>query len=134
MQGKGLLVGMAVTLKHFFRKKETIQYPEETLPMSKAYRGGRIAFNKNKCIACKLCALSCPNNALELTVKVDENKKRHMEKYVHKSGHCLYCNFCIEACPTKAISWDKDYTLVYYHRKDLTYDAMLAPERRKDDE
>ena len=124
MQGKGLLTGLSVTLRHFFGRKETVQYPEEKLPMSDLFRGGRLVLNEKKCIGCKLCAMSCPNAALALTVEVDDQKKRHMKKYVHKSGRCLYCNFCVEACPTKAISWDKNYENACYYKEDLTYDAV----------
>lgn len=131
MQGKGLLTGLSVTLRHFFNKKETVQYPEEKLVMNDLFRGGRLILNEKKCISCKLCSMACPNEALALTVEIDEQKKRHMKKYVHKSGRCLYCNFCVEACPTKAITWDKNYEIACYHAEELTYDAVT---RNKEDE
>ena len=34
-----LLRGMALTGKYFFRKKITVQYPEEKTPMSPRFRG-----------------------------------------------------------------------------------------------
>ncbi|WP_196594312.1 NuoI/complex I 23 kDa subunit family protein [Pectinatus sottacetonis] len=131
MQGKGLLVGLGITIKHFFRKKETVQYPEEKLPMPETFRGGKLVLDEKKCIACKMCSMACPNKALDLTVEIDENKKRHMKKYIHKSGRCLYCDFCVEACPTKAISWNRDYEISCYHKDELTYDAV--ENNRKDD-
>lgn len=131
MQGKGLLVGLAVTLKHFFGKKETVQYPEEKIPMTEAFRGGKLLLDEKKCISCKLCAMACPNTALELTVEIDENKKRHMKNYIHKAGRCLYCNFCVEACPVDALSWDKNYENSCYYRENLTYDAV--ENNRKDE-
>lgn len=133
MKGKGLLTGMGVTIKHFFGKKETVCYPEEKLPMTEAFRGGQLTLDAKKCISCRLCAMACPNQALVLTVETDEQKKRHMKSYVHKSGRCLYCGFCVESCPTKALSWDKNYELAYYHPEELTYDVMLKKDEEKNE-
>ena len=132
-KGSGLLKGMAVTIKHFFGKKETVLYPEQKLPMTEAFRGGQLVLDLQKCISCKLCSMACPNQALELTVKIDENKKRHMEAYIHKTGRCLYCGFCVESCPPKALSWDKNYELAYYHPEQLTYDVMCKGRRKGGD-
>jgi NADH-quinone oxidoreductase subunit I len=35
-----LLAGLGVTLKNLFRRKITLQYPEEKTPMSPRFRGG----------------------------------------------------------------------------------------------
>ncbi|WP_196595024.1 NuoI/complex I 23 kDa subunit family protein [Pectinatus frisingensis] len=131
MQGKGLLTGLSVTIRHFFGKKVTVQYPEEKLPMSETFRGGKLVLDQKKCIGCRLCSMACPNEALDLTVETDENKKRHMTKYIHKSGRCLYCGFCVEACPTKAVTWDKNYAIACYTRTDLTYDAVKSDGRNE---
>ena len=99
--------------------------------MTERFRGGHLAFDEEKCIGCKLCAIGCPNAALDLTVSVDENKKRHMESYVHQIGRCMYCDLCIEACPTKAITWDKNYEFASYFKEDMTYDALVEARNRR---
>ncbi len=81
MFGKGLVTGMGVTIKHFFGKKETFCYPEEKLPMAEGFRGGNLTMDWRVCIACQLCAMACPNKALDLKVVTDAKKKRHMEHY-----------------------------------------------------
>ena len=124
MWGKGLIEGMRVTWKHFWGKKETVYYPEEKLPMTERFRGGHLVLDEKKCIGCKLCAMGCPNAAIEVMVEVDENKKRHPVKYVHDLGRCLYCDLCIEACPSKCISWDKNYEAASYFKEDMKYDAV----------
>ena len=124
MWGKGIVKGLAVTWEHFWGKKETFDYPEVKLPMSERFRGGHLVFDPGKCIACQICAMQCPNKALKLTVKTGEDKKRHMEKYVHHIGRCLFCNVCLEVCPKQALSWDKNYELPCYDRQDLVYDAV----------
>ena len=54
-----LFKGMAVTGKHLFARKITVQYPEERTPMSPRFRGlhalRRYANGEERCIACKLC-------------------------------------------------------------------------------
>ena len=98
MFGEGLLTGMGVTWKHFWGKKETFCYPEEKLPMTERFRGGHLVLDHKKCIACSLCSLACPNQAIKLKIVPDAKKKRHMQSYVHLVGRCLYCNLCVEAC------------------------------------
>ena len=135
MLGKGLLKGMKVTLKHCFGKNVTVQYPEEKLPMSPRFRGGDIVLDNDKCIACGLCAMACPNKAIELQSMMDEAKKRHLTKYIYHSGRCLYCNLCMEACPTKAITWDKNYENSCYFHEQLDVDCLkISQGGAKDDE
>ncbi len=131
MLGKGLLKGMSITFKHFFGKKVTMQYPEEKATMTPLFRGGEIELDINKCIACSLCALACPNHVIELTTVTNEQKKRQLASYVYHSGLCMYCNLCIEACPTKAISWDKDYENSQYDRALLDVDCMAKAQKRE---
>jgi NADH-quinone oxidoreductase subunit I len=130
MLGKGLIEGMRVTLKTFFAKKETLQYPEIKLPMTERFRGGELELDDKKCIACGLCARACPNHVIELTTGMDEQKKRHLNSYIYHSGLCMYCNFCIEACPTKAICWDKNYENSRYFRDDLDVDCLAIAKEK----
>lgn len=134
MLGKGLLEGMSITLKSFFGKKVTLQYPDEKLAMPARFRGGELELDHKKCIACGLCAMACPNHVIQLTTGTNEQKKRHLTSYVYQSGLCLYCNFCIEACPTKAICWDKNYENARYFRKALDVDCLALSMERTADE
>ena len=134
MLGKGLLQGMGITLKAFFAKKETLQYPEAKLVMPERFRGGELELDHKKCIACGLCAMACPNHVIKLTTKMDEQKKRHLETYVYQSGLCLYCNYCIEACPTKAIHWDKNYENSRYTKAELDVDCLALSRAKQPDE
>lgn len=130
MWGRGLITGMRVTLKHFFGKKETFSYPEEKLPMSERFRGGHLVLDLDKCIACKMCEMACPNKALQLKIAMDANKKRKMIKYLHIIGRCMYCDLCVEACPTKAIAWDKEYAFASWYRDDMEYDCVAKKSKR----
>jgi len=132
MQGKGLLKGMHITFKRFFGKNVTIQYPEEKIVMSSRFRGGDLELDNNKCIACGLCSMACPNAVIELTTATDEQKKRRLASYIYHSGRCLYCNLCVEACPTKAIRWDKNYENSTYFREQLDVDCLAIAQKAED--
>ncbi len=132
MLGKGLLEGMRVTLKSFFNKKETLQYPEIKLAMPERFRGGELELDTKKCIACGLCSMACPNHVIEMTTGMNEAKKRYLKSYVYHSGLCLYCNFCVEACPTNAICWDKNYENSRYFRDELDVDCLALAEKKSD--
>lgn len=129
MFGKGLVTGMGVTIKHFFGKKETSCYPEEKLPMVEGFRGGNLTMDWRVCIACQLCAMACPNKALDLKVVTDAKKKRHMEHYVHKTGRCLFCNLCVEVCPVHTLKWDKDFAFSSWSKAAMTHDAVSDKDR-----
>ena len=53
--------GMWMTLKYFFKKKVTINYPHEKGPLSPRFRGEhalrRYDNGEERCIACKLASL-----------------------------------------------------------------------------
>lgn len=124
MTGNGLLTGMWFTLKRFFGKKDTIQYPEQKIPMTERFRGGMLVLNARKCIACGLCAMSCPNAAICLTTEKTQDNKKQLSSYIYQAGYCLYCNLCIEACPTQAIAWNRNYEIAVYHKDLLNADCL----------
>lgn len=106
--------GMATTLKHMFKKKVTINYPEETRPFSPVYRGQHMLMRdeegRERCTACGLCAVSCPAEAITMKAaerKPDEKHLYREEKYAEiyeiNMLRCIYCGLCEEACPKQAI-------------------------------
>lgn len=131
MYGKGLLIGLGITLREFFRKKATEKYPEVRPKLSERFRGGKLALDPDKCIACSLCALSCPNSSIRIVTTKDEAGKRKLAEYEHDTGACMYCNLCIESCPQKCIQWDKKFDFAGYSRKHLVSDCIAAARLKK---
>lgn len=120
MFGIGLIKGLSVTLRRCFSKPNTVEYPEQRLPVGPMFRGGTLDLNQEKCIACGLCALACPNNAIELATEKTESGKKTLTLYRHHMPVCLFCNYCVEACPTQAIHWTQNYEM-----SSLTYDEQI---------
>ena len=63
-----LFRGLVLTGKYMFRRKITIQFPEEKTPASPRFRGlhalRRYENGEERCIACKLCEAVCPAMAI----------------------------------------------------------------------
>ena len=102
-----LLKGLHLTLRNLFRKKITIQYPEEKTPQSPRFRGlhalRRYPNGEERCIACKLCEAVCPALAITIDSEVGSDGLRRTTRYDIDLFKCIYCGFCEEACPVDAI-------------------------------
>lgn len=119
MYGKGLLEGLGITLKHFFEKDITVQYPEEMPVLFERYRGC-LVFEFEKCIACGLCMRSCPNNVLSLeTVKNEKTKKTKLLSYTIDLQYCMFCNYCVEVCPKSCLYFNHDFELSRFNRDEI---------------
>lgn len=125
--------GLGITIKHFFSKKVTLEYPEKQKPFSPVFRGlhvlKRDAEGRERCTACGLCAVACPAEAITMTsaerVKGEEHLYRE-EKYaaVYEVNmlRCIFCGLCEEACPKAAIYLQKDRTApAFFTRDEVIY-------------
>ncbi len=102
-----LFQGLSVTGKYLFKRKITIQYPEQKTPMSPRFRGHhalrRYPNGQERCIACKLCEAVCPALAIDIEMEERPDGTRRTTKYDIDFFKCIYCGFCEEACPVDAI-------------------------------
>src|SRR5436189_1833724 len=144
-----LLVGMRVTGKYFWKKKFTIQYPEEKTPTSPRFRGlhalRRYPNGEERCIACKLCEAVCPALAITIEAEPRDDGLRRTTLYEIDLFKCIYCGFCEESCPVDAIV---ETNIPHYHFEQrgeeiMTKEKLLAigdkyekqiAEERKEDE
>lgn len=132
--------GMFITLKHFFSKKTTISYPEQTREFSKIYRGQHVLKRdeegRERCTACGLCAVSCPAEAITMVAAERKPGEEHLyreEKYaaVYEINmlRCIFCGDCEEACPKEAIFLTDRIVAAEYERQPFVYgkDRLVEP-------
>ena len=140
--------GMTITLKHFFRKKATISYPEQKREFSEVYRGQHVLkrdeLGRERCTACGLCAVACPAEAITMIAAERKPGEEHLyreEKYAEvyeiNMLRCIFCGDCEEACPKEAIFLTDRIVPSQYKREPFVYgkDILvepLDPEKRID--
>ena len=124
-----ILTGMRTTFRHMFRKRLTVQYPEQRRNLRvETYRGvhrlnrdhdGRVA-----CVACFMCETACPAHCIH--IEAGESPWPDREKYPVQFDidelRCIYCGMCEEVCPVDAIELTPEYSLVGRSREEMVFD------------
>jgi NADH-quinone oxidoreductase subunit I len=127
MLGKGILDGLAVTAKNFFRsffdKKRlvTVQYPEAGNTVT--------AFSRNipflvhdkeddplgslRCVACTICEKECPPQCIYIVMEKNADGKPAKRPRIFDIdiSVCMGCQICVEVCPFDAIKMDSEFEL-----------------------
>jgi len=121
-----LIKGLGVTLKCFFSRSVTEQYPEERWEPYPRYRGRhRLLVHEDgriKCVACQLCATVCPAECIRVEAALDDEDQQYPANYEIDLGRCIFCGFCVEACPVEALSMTTYYELATESREALILD------------
>jgi len=125
-----MLKGLRLTGSYLWRKKFTIQYPEEYAPMSPRFRGLH-ALRKDEndeecCVGCKLCEAVCP--ALAITIETgprEDDGSRRTTRYDIDMFKCIFCGYCEEACPVDAIV---ETRICHYHFEERS-DSIMTKEK-----
>ena len=140
--------GLGVTGRYLFKRKITVQYPEEKTPQSNRFRGlhalRRYPNGEERCIACKLCEAVCP--ALAITIEAEERADgtRRTTRYDIDLFKCIYCGFCEESCPVDSIVETRNFEYCFENRGENVmtkqmlleigdkYEEQIAKDRMQD--
>jgi formate hydrogenlyase subunit 6/NADH:ubiquinone oxidoreductase subunit I len=82
------------------------------IPTPPGFRG-KIKYDREKCIGCKLCLKVCPCEAIEF---IEKDKKIRI--YL---ARCCFCSQCNDICPSDCLSMSDEFLLadVDPYSKDL---------------
>ncbi len=126
-----ILSGLRVTLRHFFRRKVTMQYPEERWVVPTGYRGApylvKDQAGRTKCVSCQLCEFVCPPRAIRIDPPgpdINEsagNVEKEPQDFRIDMLRCIFCGYCQEVCPEEAIFLQEDYSLIGRTREEMVY-------------
>jgi NADH-quinone oxidoreductase subunit I len=138
-----ILGGLSVTLRHLFKKKVTVKYPEVKKEFAPVYRGMHVLKRdeqgRENCTACGLCAVSCPAEAI--TMEAAERKEgeeglyreeKYAAKYEINMLRCIYCGLCEEACPKDAIYLTDRIVPSEFTREGFVYGKDILVEKVDD--
>ena len=124
---------MGIIFLHAFRRRATIQYPDERPHLPPRWRG-RIILSRDpdggeRCVACYLCAAACPVDCIALQATEGPDGRRYPLFFRINFSRCIFCGYCEEACPTYAVQLTPDFEMSEYHRPNLVYekeDLLIA--------
>lgn len=126
-----LLRGLALTLKHFFRRPVTQSYPEERPVLPVRFRGRPALVmrpdGKPRCVACGLCERVCPTLCITVTPVTGPEGERTLAAYTLDLNRCAFCGLCVEACPAGAIVMSAEFELASRSRAGLVYTLETLP-------
>ena len=124
-----LIVGLKLTGKALFKRKVTVQYPEEKTPLSPRFRGlhalRRYPRDEEGCFACKLCDAVCPAGCFTIYSDARADGTRRTTRYDIDLFKCIYCGFCEESCPVDAIVMTRHFEFYMEEREQ----AIIEKER-----
>lgn len=125
----GILKGLQTTIKHFPKRRITIEYPTQKREMFPRFRG-TLGMKTDQetgqanCTGCGICVRQCPDKLFDLKTHKDEDGKRQVDYLKVYAAGCMFCGICVEKCPFDAVIFTTKYETSTKQKKDLTLNLV----------
>lgn len=141
MASLGLTGSVWATVRNFFRKPWTVQYPAVVRPRAERYRASfALVHNEHgeeACVACLLCEKVCPSQVIKVKQGAKKEsaatgkKRQYADDFTLDLTACLQCELCVQVCPEDAIVMVRTAERPTYSREDLilTMPKLYANEK-----
>lgn len=121
-----ILKGLWITIRFFFSRKVTVDYPDEKMPVRWGYRGlhrlNRDYRGNVKCVACFMCSTNCPSECIEIVAgeaPFGSYREKYPVRFQIDELECIFCGMCEEACPEMAIQLTPVCEMSEHRREDF---------------
>ena len=144
---KALFVSFWSGVRHLFKPRMTLRYPEQKLDLEgpgytydpKLGVGrpgfkGRHLLIEDKCTGCQLCAIACDGVAVAIEMQDVKLDRPHNKKNIWPAvdyGRCVFCGLCVDACPFDALAMTNEFELSAYDRAGLKFTPQMLFEPAK---
>jgi len=123
--------GFRVTIRHFFKKKVTMQYPEEKWTVPEGY-AARPIWCATRTATPSASPASFANSSVAQGHSHQPpgphghaadrpNAEKMPQEFEINMLRCIFCGLCQEVCPEEAIFLQKDYSLTGTSRAEMIY-------------
>jgi len=117
---------MGMTLRNFFRRPVTVNYPTVKRVYPDRFRGIlALTYDKDtgeeNCIGCRLCEFICPPQVIKVEMLKAE-KRNWAKTFTLELYACEFCELCVQVCPTDAIIMLKTFDLATADRREMLLD------------
>lgn len=101
---------LSTVLGNLFKKPATNPFPQsEPVPTPEGFRG-KLVYDVDKCVGCRLCVMVCPAGVIEYVPEV--------KKVTFWLGRCVFCQQCVDVCPVNALWMSDEFLLASYDKYD----------------
>ena len=125
IQLKGYFVASVEAVSNFFKKPNTVMFPNEHVPIPEGFRGVPVLI-PDECLLCNKCVRGCPTEALSIE-DIDDNYAR----FTVDLGRCCYCQECETSCTFGAMKLTDEWLTSNSNREALKIHYQVEKGKKK---